>query len=214
MTVWLQASGAQARTAVSRAAEALRGGKLAVIPTDTVYGVAAHPDAADAAARLYAAKGRAADKPVALLAADLGAVERWGAVLPAPARRLAEAYWPGPLTLVLRVRGASGAGAEEGFRVPACALTQALLRACGGVLRVSSANRSGAPPALTAAEAAAALGEAVDVILDAGPAPGGVASTVVRVAGDTLEILREGAVRRDVLARGGCPALTGEGANP
>jgi L-threonylcarbamoyladenylate synthase len=183
--------------AVRAAAAALRAGRLVVLPTDTVYGVAADPRAPGGEERLCAAKGRDRDKPIPLLAADLAAVEAGGALLRGPERRLAGRFWPGPLTLVLDVRGA--ARRTEGFRVPACGVALALLRAAGGVLRVTSANMSGEPPALTAGAAAAALGAAVDLVLDAGPAPGGIASTVARVEDGRLRILRQGALAPEEL---------------
>jgi L-threonylcarbamoyladenylate synthase len=124
-------------------------------------------------------------------------------------RRLAAAFWPGGLTLVLRVRG--GKRRAEGFRVPDHAVCRRLLRLAGGVLRVSSANLSGRPPALTAAEAVLALGGAADAVVDAGPSPGGVASSVVRVGpGGRIRLLREGAVSAGRL-RGACAARAGRG---
>ncbi len=182
---------------VARAASLLRGGALAVIPTDTVYGLAAHPALPQAIARLFTVKGRDALKPIPLLIAELADAETYGAEFSPLARRLAKAFWPGALTLVLPVHTAGGG--TEGFRVPDCAITLALLREGGGVLRVTSANRSGEPPATTAEEAQAALGADVQVILDNGPAPRGIPSTVARVVGNTLEILREGAISEATL---------------
>ena len=160
-----------------------------IMPTDTVYGVAAHPGAPEAVKRLYDAKGRDAAKPIALLAANQEAVERYGATLTGPERTLVARYWPGALTLVLAT-----AEGTEGFRVPDHALALSLIEAAGGVLRVTSANRSGEPPALTAEDAARAIGTHVDEVIDAGPVPGGVASTVVRVIDGRPRILREGAL--------------------
>jgi len=178
-----------AAEAVRLAAAALRRGALAIIPTDTVYGLAAHPAADAAVRRLFEAKARDFGKPIALLAADSAAVAGRGAALEGAARRLAERFWPGALTLVLKTPDGF-----EGFRVPAHPLTLALLRACGGLLRATSANRSGAPPALTAAAALDALGGAAELVLDAGPAPGGTPSTVVRVDGERVQVLRAGAI--------------------
>ena len=173
----------------------LRRGALLVLPTDTVYGVAADPRVPGAGQRLGRAKGRAGDKAIPLLAADCAQVESWPATLKPLARKLARKYWPGALTMVLDC----GAGQREGFRIPAHAAALALLRAAGP-LRVTSANRSGAPPALTAQAAAEALGAFVDLILDAGPAPGGRPSTVIRVDDDTVTVLREGAIpAREIL---------------
>jgi len=182
-------------SALLSAVQALEDGQLVVLPTETVYGVGANPAVAGAAQRLADAKGRDRDKPIALLAASLDDVRRMGAELSSRALRLADAFWPGPLTLVLRV-----GDSFEGFRIPAHAVALELLRRSGGILRVSSANLSGEPPALTAQDAIDALGESVVVVLDAGPSEVGEASTVVRVAGDEIEMLREGAIPYDALA--------------
>ena len=168
-----------------------RGG-LVVIPTDTVYGLAADPRSAEAEAKLWTVKGRGLEKKIALLAADPAAVRRVASRFDEAAQRLAKAFWPGPLTLVLPTPGGT-----EGFRVPDDPVALALLRAAGGLLRVTSANRSGAAPALTAADAIQALGDEVDLIVDAGPARGGVPSTVVAVQESGLKILREGALGSD-----------------
>jgi len=159
------------------------------MPTDTVYGVAAHPRQPEAVQRLYDAKGRDPAKPIALLAASAEAVEQYGATLGEGERALAAQYWPGALTIVLE----TGEG-SEGFRVPDHGTALSLLEAVGGVLRVTSANRSGEPPALTAEEAARAIGMHVDEVIDSGPVPGGVPSTVVRVIDGQPRILREGAL--------------------
>lgn len=181
-------------TALAAAADALRRGRLVIIPTETVYGVAADPRVTGAEERIYRAKARDRGKPLPLLAASLGDVERQGAVFGPVERALAERFWPGALTIVL----ATPAG-PEGFRVPACDVARKLIDRAGGVLRVTSANLSGEPPALTADEAVAALGPHVEVVLDAGPVPGGVPSTVVKVENGRVLILREGVVDADAL---------------
>ena len=175
---------------LTAAAELLNSGGVVILPTDTVYGIAAHPARPEAVERIRAIKGRADDKPVALLASGIQAVTAFGAAMPAAARRLADAYWPGALTLVLPC----GIG-YEGFRVPDHAFTMALLVACGGTLRVTSANLSGSMPALSAAAALRDVGLEADMVIDGGISPGGVASTVVRVRADgAIRILREGAI--------------------
>ena len=175
------------RNEFRRAAEVLNGGGVAVIPTDTVYGLAAHPDFPEAVDRLYTIKGREAKKPIALLASDIAAVERFGYPLVGRARELAESHWPGALTLVI---------GKEGFRVPDHAETRELLAACGGVLRVTSANLSGRRPATDAPQALRDVGLSADFVVDDGVSPGGVPSTVVRVNPDGgLEVLREGAIK-------------------
>jgi protein-tyrosine phosphatase len=158
--------------------------------------VAADPAVAGATDRIYAAKARDRGKPIPLMAASLDAVKSAGAVLGPRATRLARRYWPGPLTLVLNCGNQT-----EGFRVPDHPVTLAVLKAMGGVLRVTSANLSGEPPARTAPEAAAALGSAVSLVLDAGPASLGVESTVVRAEGDELRILRQGFISREAIMK-------------
>lgn len=176
------------------AADVLNRGGVAVIPTDTVYGLAARPDFPAAVDRLYTIKGREAQKPIALLASDLAAVERFGYPLVGRARELAERHWPGALTLV--VTSSDPSRPSEGFRVPDHPATCELIAACGGVLRVTSANLSGRCPATDAPQALAEVGLSADFVIDDGVSPGGVPSTVVRVRSDgTLEVLRAGAVK-------------------
>jgi protein-tyrosine phosphatase len=175
--------------AISAAVEALRGGGLIILPTETVYGVAADPGVPGAEDRIYEAKGRERGKPLPLMAASLEAVERAGALLSPAARRLACRYWPGPLTLVVTC-----GTRVEGFRVPDHPVALAVLNAVGGLLRVTSANQSGAPSALTAEDAVKALAGRVALALDAGPAALGRESTVVEATGETLKIIRQGAL--------------------
>lgn len=177
------------------AARILNAGGVVILPTDTVYGIAAHPGHPEAIHRIQCIKGRPSDKPIALLASDRQAVSDFGAVFPETAKRLADAYWPGALTLVLPCRGTT-----EGFRVPDCEPTRQLLRLCGGVLRVTSANLSGRQPAVSAAETLRGIGLEADLVIDGGISPGGVASTVVRFDGNGEPvILREGAISRSEL---------------
>ena len=189
--------GKRAQEAVNAAIEILRSGGLILLPTETVYGVAADPRVPGAEERLYEAKSRDRGKPIPLMASSLEAVERAGAVLSPEARRLARRFWPGPLTIVLPC----GSG-TEGFRVPNHALALAVLNAAGGLLRVTSANRSGEPSARTVEAALAALGSRVAVALDDGPALFGLESTVVDATRDKLVILRQGALLAEtVLSR-------------
>jgi L-threonylcarbamoyladenylate synthase len=178
-----------------KAVRLLRGGGVVIIPTDTVYGIAAHPGCPEAVARICAIKGRSAGKPIALLAADVAAALAFGASLPPAARRLADVFWPGALTLVLPC-----GGTDEGFRVPDHAATRGLLASCGGTLRVTSANLSGAMPAVSAVEAFRDVGLEADLVIDGGVCPGGVASSVVKVGADgTLTVLREGAIPSEAI---------------
>jgi L-threonylcarbamoyladenylate synthase len=170
------------------------------MPTDTVYGLAADPRVDGWLERICHAKGRPEAKPIAFLASGADQVEAFGAVMGPVERALVARFWPGPLTLVLKTgpaRDAPPAGEtvpREGFRVPDHDVALELLCAVGCVLRVTSANRSGAEPARNAQEAAASLGAEVSVVLDSGPSPGGVPSTVVEVVAGVPRILRAGAI--------------------
>ena len=168
---------------LAEAARILNAGGVAVIPTDTVYGLAAHPGFPDAVSRLYTIKGRAAGKPIALLAVDADAASR---LVGSRAAEIARPHWPGALTVVAR---------GEGVRVPDHAWTRRLLAACGGFLRVTSANMSGCRPATDAPAALAEVGLSADVIVDDGVSPGGTASTVAAVSEDgRISVLRQGPV--------------------
>ena len=184
---------------LGEAARTLLAGGVTVVPTDTVYGLAAHPGFPNAVQRLYSIKERAAAKPIALLASDADAAERFLGGMDAQARRIAARHWPGALTLVLP---AAGGGGFEGVRVPDHAFARELIARCGGVLRVTSANLSGGQPATAAARALADVGLSADIGVDGGVSPGGVASTVAKCAGGVLEVLREGPVAFLVLASG------------
>lgn len=168
----------------------LLSGGVVIIPTDTVYGIAAHPKFSSAVDRIRQIKGRPTQKPIALLASDPDAVHAFGAVFPPAAQRLAERFWPGALTLVLPCGETT-----EGFRVPDHEQTRALIRLCGGALRVTSANLSGQMPACSAVEALKSVGLEADLVIDGGISPGGVASTVLQIdADETVHLLREGAI--------------------
>ncbi|MFO7534260.1 MAG: L-threonylcarbamoyladenylate synthase [Kiritimatiellia bacterium] len=175
--------------AVDTAVRLLKAGELILVPTETVYGLAGDPEAPGVEARIYALKGRDEGKPLPLMAADRRQVLEFGGVLDERARALAARFWPGPLTLVL-----SASAGEEGFRVPDHAVMRAVLQKMGRPLRVTSANTSGAPAAVTCAEAVAALGHGVALALDSGPCRLGEASTVVRTCRGAVEILRAGAI--------------------
>ena len=167
-------------------ARVLNAGGVCVIPTDTVYGLAARPDFPEAVRRLYTIKGRAEQKPIALLAADADAASGFvGAVAAEVGRR----HWPGALTVVAQ---------GEGVRVPDHAWKRRLISACGGALRVTSANLSGNVAATDVPQALADVGLSADLVVDDGVSPGGVPSTVARIAPDgSVEILRPGPVSFD-----------------
>jgi len=185
---------------VAEAAAALRRGGLVAYPTETFYGLGALAGDAVAVARLARAKGRPEGKPLPLLAADLAQVEEVAA-LPPLARRLAAAFWPGPLTLVVPLRpgvdldpAITGGGSTLGVRVTSGELAAALARLAGGPLVATSANLSGQPPVARAGDLDPTLVARLDLVLDGGPAPGGLASTVVAVEGERLTLVRAGAV--------------------
>jgi len=185
--------------AVALAIDALRGGEVVALPTDTVYGLAALPTIAAATDRLFALKGRGADTPIAVLCAD--AAQAFGLAAPdAPTpevRHIAEHLWPGPLTLVLPRRPGLGYELGEpagtvGVRCPDHALVRAIAAAVGPIA-TTSANRHGEPTAPTAEGVAATFGTGLALVLDGGrcEAP---PSTVVAVTGAEWKVLREGPI--------------------
>lgn len=181
---------------VSAAVGALARGELVVLPTDTVYGVAARPDLPDATARIFAAKARPRDLTLPVLVADPGDADRVGS-LDDRGRLLADRFWPGPLTMVVRRTEASAGwdlGGDRdtiGLRVPDHPATRALLRRVGP-LAVTSANRSGEPTAPDCDGVRAALGEAVAVYVCDDPRPAGPPSTVLELTGPDPKVLRRG----------------------
>jgi L-threonylcarbamoyladenylate synthase len=189
---------------VRGAVEGLRAGRLVVLPTDTVYGLAGVPRAPGAIAAMFEAKARRLDKPMAILAASTEDL-RGVVVVDERARVLGDRYWPGPLTLVLRRDRACdwdlGAGTNDtiAVRVPSCTIALRVLEDAGP-LAVTSANRSGEAPATTVAEARAALGAFVEVFVDGGRRAGAV-STVVSLAKEAT-VLRSGALDPDEVLSG------------
>ncbi len=187
---------------IARAVDALRRGGLVAFPTETVYGLGADAADPDALARLFAVKGRPAEHPVIVHVAEPEQLADWAADVPPAARLLADALWPGPLTLVVpraaRVPdGVTGGGNTVGVRVPDQPAALRLLRAFGGGIAAPSANRFGRVSPTTAADVRADLGDDVDVVLDDGPCRVGLESTIVDCTGDELVILRPGAVTRE-----------------
>ena len=192
-------------TAVAEAADALQRGELIAIPTETVYGLAVLPNEAGLS-RLLAAKQRSTEKGIQLLVDSLAHVEEL-AVLTRSAAVLADTFWPGGLTLVLRRRddvvvpaALSGGRPTVGLRLPDHEVPRALARLLGP-LAASSANISGEPDATTAQRVAESLGAEVDLIVDDGPVRGGTPSTVVDCSDPDAQprILREGAITADAI---------------
>jgi L-threonylcarbamoyladenylate synthase len=192
--------------ALQLAAALLRSGELVAFPTDTVYGVGAICWNESAVARLYTAKLRSLDKAIPILLADTEDLALVARELPPLAMRLAEAFWPGALTLVVpkgeRVPlEVTSGGDTVAVRIPNHDLTRELIRLAGAPLATTSANISGGPSPVTAEEVAAQLAGRIPMILDGGPCPGGAASTVVDVTGPAPRILRPGPITEaDILA--------------
>lgn len=183
---------------IAEAAAAICRGEIVAFPTETYYGLAV--DALDPGAldRLFALKGREGEKVSALLVADLAMFAGLCTEVPARARDLVAAHWPGPLTLALPARpDLPAAIVHQGFvaaRVSSHPLAQALVGFAGRPITATSANRAGAAPARTAAEVRDNFGAEVLHVLDGGQTPGGAPSTLVRLRGHKVEVLRKGAV--------------------
>ncbi|MEZ5786260.1 MAG: L-threonylcarbamoyladenylate synthase [Xanthobacteraceae bacterium] len=191
--------------AIARAAECLAAGGLVAFPTETVYGLGADATNPQAVAHLYVAKGRPAFNPLIAHLPGLAAAEKIGD-FDAPARLLAARLWPGPLTLVVpRAAGCpvaelATAGLDTiALRVPAHSLAQDLLAAFAGPVVAPSANRSGHVSPTTAAHVLADLDGRIDLILDGGPCPVGIESTIVACLGGRPRLLRPGGVPREAI---------------
>jgi L-threonylcarbamoyladenylate synthase len=184
--------------AIERAAKVIREGGIVAFPTDTVYGLGCDPSNQAAVRALFQAKSREA-KPIPLLCAALSDAKRL-VVLNETAMRLAELHWPGALTIVAPMRKGSGLSrllhrgdGYLGVRVPDSETSTELAREVGGAVTGTSANISGRAPCRTAAQAMESLGERIQLVIDGGTLRG-KASTVVKVSGATVEVLREGSV--------------------
>jgi L-threonylcarbamoyladenylate synthase len=183
--------------AVARAAAVLRRGGLVAFPTETVYGLGASALDAAAVARVFAAKGRPSNNPLIVHLAGAADAVRVCAAWPAAAARLAERFWPGPLTLVLPRRpelpdAVTAGGPTVAVRVPAHAVARALIAAAGGPVAAPSANRSGYLSPTRAEHVLAGLDGRIEMVLDAGAVPGGIESTVLDLTGDPPRLLRPG----------------------
>jgi len=192
--------------AIERAAALLRVGELVAFPTETVYGLGADAANALAVRRIFAAKGRPADHPVIVHLPDVSHLERWASSVPDAARRLADAFWPGPLTLILPRAagvhdGVTGGQDSVGLRVPSHPVARELLAAFGAGIAAPSANRFGRLSPTLAAHVAGDLGDAVSLILDGGASEVGIESTIVALTDGTPTLLRPGAIGERELAR-------------
>jgi L-threonylcarbamoyladenylate synthase len=185
--------------AIRRAAEVIREGGLVVLPTDTVYGLVCDPNQPAAVHRVYRAKGRRRDLPLCLLLQDMAQVSAQVERVPQAAALAMQQFWPGPLTVVLPDRSPATAavragGDTIGLRLPAHVVPRLVAEAAGCPLASTSANRSGQPAPTTADQALHQLAGLAQLLLDAGPAPGGQESTVISFATDPPGVLREGAL--------------------
>lgn len=189
---------------IERAAGLLRAGELVAFPTETVYGLGADAANADAVAAIFDAKGRPADHPVIVHLPDATAMDAWGTAVPEAAWRLAEAFWPGPLTLVVRRAGnvadvITGGQDTVGLRVPGHPVARALLEAFGGALAAPSANRFGRISPTTAGHVAGEFDSNVAAVVDGGPCDVGVESTIVDLSGEYPRLLRPGMIGVDAI---------------
>ncbi|HLW70138.1 MAG TPA: L-threonylcarbamoyladenylate synthase [Candidatus Binataceae bacterium] len=191
---------------------ALRAGELVVYPTETFYGLAADPESSASMEALLSLKGRDPDKPIALIAADSESAFALAREIPLDARRLAAAFWPGPLTLVLPARpglhpalvGAGGVG----VRVSSHPLARALAAGLGRPITATSANLAGQPPISAPDQLRAVFADKIKVILEDGILSGGAPSTVIEFVHNNYRIVRPGAIAEPVIAE----ALTATGA--
>lgn len=209
---------------IARAADVLRRCGLVAMPTETVYGLAADAASEAAVRAIFAAKGRPADHPVIVHVLGADALDAWARDVPEAARQLAAAFWPGPLTLVLK-RGervldvVTGGQDTVGLRCPSHPWARALLQAFDGALAAPSANSFGRLSPTTAHHVRSDLGEKpageVDLILDGGPCPVGIESTIVDLSGERPTLLRPGAITRAAIeAVLGVPVADARGAAP
>ncbi len=199
---------------VDEAVRVLRAGGVVALPTETVYGLAADVANPSAIARVYALKGRPTDHPLIVHAHELAALDGYVDEITPELRALAARFWPGPLTAIV-ARGPRTPAAVTGgqdtvaVRVPDHPLALAILRAFGGALAAPSANRFGRVSPTSAAHVRADLGDAVDLIVDGGPARVGVESTIVDLSGAVPAVLRAGAVTASQLGAAlGRPVVT------
>jgi L-threonylcarbamoyladenylate synthase len=192
-------------TDLDRALAVLRAGGLVAIPTETVYGLAGDASNPDAVRRIFAVKARPENHPVIVHIAAAGDLRDWAATTPEAAAVLAEACWPGPMTVLVPRSAAvldvvTGGRPTVGVRVPAHPLTLELLGRFGGGLAAPSANRFGRVSPTTAEHVRLDLGDDVDFVLDGGPCPIGVESTIVDCTVDPPQVLRPGAISAEEVA--------------
>jgi L-threonylcarbamoyladenylate synthase len=204
---------------IARAVEVLRRGGLVAFPTETVYGLGADAQNELAVRRIFAVKGRPSSHPLIVHLPDARSVPQWAHAFPEPAKKLAAAFWPGPLTLVLPGSGRAAEAVSGGqntvaLRVPSHPVARELLHAFANGIAAPSANRYGAVSPTTAEHVQKDLGDQLDLIIDGGACPIGIESTIVDVSSGTPQVLRPGAVTREELKRvlgQSIPVYAGEG---
>lgn len=190
---------------IAAAVQRLRQGELVCFPTETVYGLGADASNPDAVARIFALKGRPSNHPLIVHIGAVAQLAHWAHNVPAAAWRLAEAFWPGPLTLILEKApwvplAVTGGQQSIGLRIPAHPLALELLQQFGGGLAAPSANRFGQVSPTTAAHVLAEFGADAPMILDGGPCQVGVESTILNLTGGEAVLLRPGQITPSALA--------------
>jgi L-threonylcarbamoyladenylate synthase len=195
--------------AVARARAVLSSGGIVAYPTETYYGLAVDARSPSARDRLYRLKGRPADWPLPLIVSGIRQLEALAAELSAEERLLVERFWPGPLTLVVTAKPGMSAAAPDGtiaVRASGLPLARSLAESLGSPITATSANRTGSPPATTAPDVEREFPRGIELILDGGPSPGGLPSTIVDARKGKPRLLRQGTipfeqVRRAILTR-------------
>jgi L-threonylcarbamoyladenylate synthase len=190
------------RDAIQEAAKWILNGGLVSIPTDTLYGLAADPFSREAIARVFAVKGRAAERALPLIAADAAQVTSRLGSLPSMGQRLAEKFWPGPLTLIIAAPAAlapdvTGGTGTVGVRVPADLIARSICAEARRPITATSANLSGEPATADPDRVERTLGDRIDLLIDAGTTRGGAPSTIVDVTGAEPRLVRAGAIAWD-----------------
>ena len=196
--------------AMQEAGEIIRNGGLVAFPTETVYGLGADALNSEAAAKIYAAKGRPSDNPLIVHIADMEQVDLVARDVPENARRVMEAFWPGPLTVILNKKavvpdGTTGGLKTVAVRMPSHPDARALIRESGRVIAAPSANTSGRPSPTTAAHVLEDMNGVIPMILDGGPVGIGIESTIVDMTGEKPVILRPGYITKAMLEQAAGP---------
>lgn len=182
---------------INIASEALNSGKIVAFPTETVYGLGVRCDNSDAIDNLYRIKQRPRDKQLSIMIANTEEIAKYTGQIPPIAEQLINAFWPGPLTIILELENKS----TVGLRNPDNRVIRDLINAVGIPIASTSANISGKSPAIDAQQVIISFSDKIDVILDDGPAEAGKPSTIVKICDDTFEIIRHGVIAKERLNR-------------